>query len=90
VFVGVAISNEEKGGRIESVLVISDGTSVMRSERSFGKQGQGWQDVLDEIVTKVEEYAKTRGHKVSRKKREAFDLLCRKTNGLLLLLDITD
>ncbi|GAA5840511.1 hypothetical protein JCM5353_006572 [Sporobolomyces roseus] len=64
VFVGVAISNEEKGGRIESVVVISDGTSVMRSERSIGKKGQDWQDVLDEITTKVEEYARTRGHKI--------------------------
>lgn len=90
-FVGIAIANQNKNeGGVESVVVVSDGTCIMRSERSVGKEGKEWKEVLDEILTKIEEYARTRGHKVSRCKCRNKSKTSRVAYFVLVFVCITD
>jgi hypothetical protein len=62
-FVGIAIG--EEGGSKQSVVVISDGRSVVRSERSSYSVRTSEEQILGEILNKLEIYAQSRGHKVS-------------------------
>lgn len=64
VFVGIALKRENESS--ESVIVVSDGRSVIRSERSSHSLELSDIDILDEILDKLELYADTRAHKVSR------------------------
>lgn len=63
VFVGVAIGLEKDSK--QSVVVVSDGRAVIRSERSSWKINIKNEDILDEVLDKIEQYAQSRAHKVS-------------------------
>ncbi|GAA5949177.1 hypothetical protein JCM3765_003321 [Sporobolomyces pararoseus] len=62
VFVGVAIGSEKDSK--QSVVVVSDGRSVIRSERSSHKSNVTNEYILDELLNKIEQYAQSRGHKI--------------------------
>ncbi|GAA5982284.1 hypothetical protein JCM5350_007722 [Sporobolomyces pararoseus] len=62
VFIGVAIGLEKDSK--QSVVVVSDGRAVIRSERSSWKIDVRNEEILDKVLDKIEQYAQSRAHKV--------------------------
>ncbi|GAA5912267.1 uncharacterized protein JCM6883_003301 [Sporobolomyces salmoneus] len=62
VFVGIAL--KDKGQTKESVVVITDGRSVIRREHSTYGASSSFEFILNEILDKIRQYAQARSHKV--------------------------
>ncbi|GAA5871452.1 hypothetical protein JCM16303_000760 [Sporobolomyces ruberrimus] len=63
VYVGIAIEERENAKEIESVVVVTNGRSVLRCEHAL-HPAESHERLLSDLLDKIEEYARVRGHKV--------------------------